>query len=520
MKFVLVYLVTALVVVNAADWNQWRGAERNGVVTDQIRLRTEFPESGPNQLWQSDPIPSNDDGGHGSLVVSNNRIYMGIVWHEDIPSKKREINDLVVRRLGFRNLSSDGGLAKKMEEARLSLNPRLRGSKLDEWADKWLEENLTKKQQETIGSWIKSRFKKGKSAISYADLEKVSKKSGTTFDSDQAFKGWIAKENFEEFTAAQIVKAVPASVRAAKDVVICIDSDTGKTIWRTEAPGKPTGRKSSSTPCVTNGKVYAAGSTHAYCVDAVTGKSIWSSELPSKGTASSFLVTEGKAIIMAGRLLALDARTGKELWRAEKLSASNSSPVVWDDGKKSRLIVSGRSTIACLDLRNGRILWETQGGGESTPVVSGDWLVAYSKNSKIGLAGYKLASDGAKLVWNHALNARRAQSSPVIYKGHVYFAGGENQMCVELVSGRIKWLEKRQSTISSPLIADGKFIVLEKKGSELVMLNAEPRRHQELAKTRVKAMWCPSPVLSNGRLYLRKGDHVACFNLASEDVVP
>ena len=93
-------------------------------------------------------------------------------------------------------------------------------------------------------------------------------------------------------------------------------------------------------------------------------------------------------------------------------------------------------------------------------------------------------------------------------------------MCVELVSGRIKWREKRQSTISSPLIADGKFIVLEKKGSELVMLNAEPRRHQELVKTRVKAMWCPSPVLSNGRLYLRKGDHVACFNLASDDVVP
>jgi len=88
---------------------------------------------------------------------------MGIVWHEDIPSKKREINDLVVRRLGFRNLSSDEGLANKMEEARLSLNPRLRGSKLDEWADIWLKDNLTKKQQESIGSWIKSRFKKGKS---------------------------------------------------------------------------------------------------------------------------------------------------------------------------------------------------------------------------------------------------------------------------------------------------------------------------------------------------------------------
>jgi len=108
----------------------------------------------------------------------------------------------------------------------------------------------------------------------------------------------------------------------------------------------------------------------------------------------------------------------------------------------------------------------------------------------------------------------------VIYQGHVYLAGGENQMCVDLISGKIRWQEKRQSTISSPLIADGKFIVMEKKGSELVMLKASPQAHQEIAKTRVKAMWCPSPVLSNGRLYVRRDDHIACFNLSSKAVIP
>ena len=506
------------VSLTAADWNQWRGADRNGVVRDNVALLNELPADGPQQLWQSEAIPSNDDGGHGSLVISNNRIYMGIVWHFDIPSEKREINELIVRKLGYRNLDTE--LAEKMEKARMELNPRFRGSKLDDWIDVWLKDNLDKKQQSTIGSWIKSRFKKGKGAIAYKDLKKVSKKSGTIFENEAALRKWIETEGFEEFTASQIIKVVPASVRAAKDVVVCIDGNTGKTIWRTEAPGKPTGRKSSSTPCVVNGKVYAAGSTHAYCVDAVSGKSIWASELPSKGTASSFLVTDGKAIIMAGRLLALDADSGKELWRAEKLSATNSSPIVWNNNGKNRLIVSGRSSIVCLDPSSGRILWETQGGGESTPVVSGDWLVAYSKNTKIGLAGYKLSSEGAKLVWNHALDARRTQSSPVIYKSHVYFAGGENQMCVELVSGKVKWREKRQSTISSPLVADGKFIVMEKKGSELVMLEASPKAHQEVTKTRVKSMWCPSPVISGGKLYLRMADHIACYRISPEVIVP
>ena len=93
-------------------------------------------------------------------------------------------------------------------------------------------------------------------------------------------------------------------------------------------------------------------------------------------------------------------------------------------------------------------------------------------------------------------------------------------MCVELVSGKVKWQEKRQSTISSPLIADGKFIVMEKKGSELVMLKASPQSHEEIVKTRVKAMWCPSPVVSNGRLYVRKSNGVVCFNLGSKLAVP
>ena len=163
MKQILLLFLGCAVGVCGADWSQWRGADRNGVVRDNVTLLNELPADGPQQLWQSEAIPSNDDGGHGSLVISNNRIYMGIVWHFDIPSEKREINELIVRKLGYRNLDTE--LAEKMEKARMELNPRFRGSKLDDWIDVWLKDNLDKKQQSTIGSWIKSRFKKGKGVI-------------------------------------------------------------------------------------------------------------------------------------------------------------------------------------------------------------------------------------------------------------------------------------------------------------------------------------------------------------------
>ena len=96
------------------------------------------------------------------------------------------------------------------------------------------------------------------------------------------------------------------------------DAITGKRLWKTEAPGEPTGRKSSSTPCVAGDKLFTAGSTHAYCIDAGTGKQLWATPLPSKGPASSFLVADGTALLLAGQLTAFDVKTGAVLWRNKK----------------------------------------------------------------------------------------------------------------------------------------------------------------------------------------------------------
>ena len=513
-------LFLAAAFTASVDWPQWRGPYRNGLVIGSVPLLNAFPEDGPRQLWKSEPIPSNDDGGHGSVIVAGNRVYMGIVWHNDKPSEKRELNDLVLRKLGYRNLDSSPELVKKMEEARMNLSPRLRGEKLKEWIDKWMEENLTKSQKQSLPGWIGSRFKKGKAAIPYADLRRLGKNSGRVFPSGQALRKWLDDEGFSDQVKEQVIKMVPASVRVAKDVVVCMDATTGKTLWKSEAPGVPTGRKSSSTPCVAGGKVFTAGSTHAHCLDAITGKRLWSVELPSKGPASSFLVAGGKAFIMAGKLLAIDVKSGKEAWRSNEISASSSSPVLWETGGKQFLIVNTRKNISCVNLADGSVVWTASGGGDSTPAINGDWMAVYCKDTKTGLAGYKISDSGAKQLWKLPLEARRSQSSPVIYQGHVYLTGGENHLCVDIANGKVKWREKRQSTISSPLIVDGRIITLEKKGSELVMIKASPKAHEELVKARVKTMWCPSPVVSNGRLYLRMADHVACYNLAEKLPLP
>ncbi|MBC8244003.1 MAG: PQQ-like beta-propeller repeat protein [Verrucomicrobia bacterium] len=517
----LIGCILASIDGTAGDWTQWRGSQRNGVVTDGVPLLDAWPESGPKLLWRSETIPSGDDGGHGSVVVADGKTYMSLVWHDDEPSDNREINALILRKLGYRNLSLPESLIVKMEKARESLSPRLRGRKLNEWAEKWVSEKLSTEQAERNGSWVVSRFKKGRAAIPYNDLRYVAQKGDQRFKNDAALQQWMEAQPVSSLAKRQLLKAIPNTVRVAKDVVVCLDAKSGRRLWKTEAPGEPTGRKSSSTPSVTGGRLFAAGSTHVYCMDAKTGKQRWAAPLPKrgKGPASSLLVDDCRAFLIAGQLTAYDTKTGELLWENSDVRSSDSSPVLWLGQAGKRLICSERRAYVAVDPETGKTVWKTSGGGNSTPTISGDWMVVYSKDETVGLAAYRLAKGGAKQVWTFPMSERRSQSSPVIYGGHVYLTGGEWHMCVELATGKLRWKESRQSTISSPVIADGKLIALEKKGSDLVMIDTDTKAHRELGKARIKAMWCPSPVIVDGKLYLRMDDNLSCYDLRTRPSV-
>lgn len=470
---------------------------------------------GPPKLWESEPIPSDDDGGHGSVVIADGKAYLSVVWHRDEPSETRTITDLILRvRLDYQNPAPLGKeLIDKIEATREGLPPGLRGAKLDAFVEKFIDENFDKKKREFFGGYVAKRFKKGKLAIPLGDYEKLRSRLEKPFASQSEFEAWVLAQGFSDHVRQAVLEAVPASRRVAEDTVICLDAHTGKTLWTMRAPGEPKGRNCSSTPCVAHGRVFAAGSTRLYGVDARSGDLLWSQDLASKAPGSSPVVVGDAVILLAGKLVAFNTATGQPLWEQAKVAGNNASPALWMHEDKTLIVCNSRSDLVAVAPESGEIVWSTPGGGDSTPAIRGRQVVNLSSKESIGFAGYRLGPDGFEKLWNHPTDARRSQSSPLIDGDHAYLFEDGDHRCVHLETGAVAWSQKIPSSITSPLLADGKIFTVVNNGNTLQMIKSSPGGHVELARATIRALWVPSPSLANGQIFIRHRDAVRCYDL-------
>ncbi|MBT6851522.1 MAG: hypothetical protein HOA16_10040, partial [Opitutae bacterium] len=143
--FFLFTVFSGAFVYADGSWPQWRGPNRDGSSKASTKLADAWPETGPKLLWESEHIPSGDDGGFGSVVATEDRAYLSLVWHKDVPTPTRKVDNLALRKIGARRTNLPKEVIDKMEQARIKLSPRLRGSKLDEWSQEWVNEHLDAK---------------------------------------------------------------------------------------------------------------------------------------------------------------------------------------------------------------------------------------------------------------------------------------------------------------------------------------------------------------------------------------
>jgi len=522
MKFSLIAALffTAVFPLHADDWPQWRGPQRNGVSTTEGNLPDALTEeNAPTKLWETTAeIPSDHYGGHGSVAVADGQVFLSVVWHKDEPTETRRIDGDVLSKLDYRGTNSlPKETVEKMEADRLSLSRRLRGEALDEWATKWVDDNIDEKTKLSLGGWVISRFKKGPGAIPLTVYETLTTISKEVFPNQAAMEEWVTAQNFDPAITTQIITAVPNTKKVADDVVIALDAATGKQVWRFAHAGFPSGRGSSSTPAIVDGKVYAALSENLYCLEGATGKEVWRAPLTGrKGPASSPLVLDGKVYLQQNFLSAFDAATGAVVWKNDEVKGSNPSPAAWRDV----IICNSQKDLLGVNAATGETLWKVPGGGDGTPVVSGDHLVVSSNFDGKNLIAYQLAPGGATELWSHGFLAQRYGASPIIYEGAVYHLGSDRHLCLDLATGAVKWERPAQSSISSPVLSDGKLLAYENRGGFVSLIKATSDDYTPLGRAKVGALYCASPAIVGPDLYLRTAKTVAAFRFGVSAAPP
>jgi outer membrane protein assembly factor BamB len=301
------------------------------------------------------------------------------------------------------------------------------------------------------------------------------------------------------------------------EVVLCLDAATGKTLWKVQGPSKT--ENGSSTIAVSGGRCYGLGDESAYCLDAATGKEIW--KVRCAGGNGSPLVEDGLVVVMADELTAFDAVQGVFAWTQPAVKGGNNSPVVWRSGRKKYVIYNNNGTrqIACAGLADGKVLWTVAGGGsESTPAVSGDILVVAT--DKAGLTAYQLGLAKPQEIWNMP-DLKTVGASPVISKGRVYATAAGKNVCVDLQKGTVIWEGPNGGDYyNSPIISGDRLFAPSQSGL-FQMIRAGTDKYEELASAKDLGVGpCTTPVVVDGKLYVRHEKGVACYDLTKGPAAP
>jgi outer membrane protein assembly factor BamB len=341
--------------------------------------------------------------------------------------------------------------------------------------------------------------------------------------------------------------------------VLCLDTKTGKEVWKKEYPvtytiSYPAGPR--CTPLMHQGKVYTLGAEgNLFCFDAVKGTVLWSKDLkqeygattPLWGFAAHPLIDGEKLITLAGgkgsQAVALNKDTGEEIWRtldSPEIGQGYSPPSIIEAAGVRQLILGVPDSLNAVDPETGKPLWSVpyladNGTFIMTPVHAAGHLFAGSfqnRNLMVRLADDKPA---AETVWK---DKPRSAISPInvqpFARGNVIYGVDANGMLTafEVPSGDRLW-QTPQPVGERPANSGTAFLVRQGEESDrcwlfvdsgdLVIGDLSPKGFKELSRAHVldptnnafgrDVVWCP-PAYAGRRCYVRNDKELVCVDLA------
>jgi len=335
------------------------------------------------------------------------------------------------------------------------------------------------------------------------------------------------------FSAFSVVgtKAYTCGTRAKMQVLYCFGVDVGKPIWEVpfekELKERQGGDGTRSTPTVNDGRVYVFGAHGLLlCVDAETGKEIWKHQYNNKphwAYSGSVLIEGDLAIVSPGKsdgaLLALDKKTGKVVWTCGDEPAGYTTPYPFTfEGKRYVTVLMAKSAIIA-EVATGKkvcsIPWTTDYDVNASALIYHEGHLFISTGYNTGAGLYKLAMEGDQIkatrLWFSKVLLTKFTSC-VLADGTLY-AGDQGAIkCVDFMTGKQIWQERRYPN-ASVLLANDQMIIFTEDGA-LMIAKASRDGLKPTAKAEILNGRCWTiATLSNGKLFVRNLEKAACVGL-------
>ena len=356
--------------------------------------------------------------------------------------------------------------------------------------------------------------------------------------------------------------------RGRDAMVMAFDLETQKEIWSTPF-ATASGQGERATPCVAGNRIFVMGAESTVAgLDAETGKLLWKKACRADlhgdmqhiyGYSETPLVDGEMCIFTPGAkdaaIMAVNKDTGEVIWKMPMPNFSQKGPAL---ASYSSLVISeacgirqyvtllGRGLVG-VEAKTGKFLWGNdkiaiQHSNIPTPLVKGDYVWG-SNGYGGGTVCLKLvrdtSPDGTTMPAGSAEGAavdgvrikveeqyylkpdvcanqcgQSVMLGDYVYTGHGQYAS--EPMCLEWKTGKILWHDKQPGRGVAGLIAADGMLIFRAESGDVSLVTTGPQGGEVVGNFKPvskKASGLSPPVVAGGKLYLRDGNVLMCYDL-------
>lgn len=336
--------------------------------------------------------------------------------------------------------------------------------------------------------------------------------------------------------------AITQEQRGKNEMVVCYELATGRTLWQhsdtTRYETVLAGIGPRATPTIHGHRVYTLGATGLLnCLDLSNGNVIWQKNIvadnqaqpPPWGISNSPLVLDSLVIVCAGgkrgrSLVAYHKDSGTVVWSDGFDRAAYSSPMLATLAGERQILIFNDKHVVAHAPATGQILWKYPwpAGTEKVaqPVVLPNGRVLVTSGYGVGSKLLKITRgpDGnlsPTLLWES--NRLKAKFTNVVFRdGYIYGLDDGILTCIDAAGGKRQW--KRGRYGHGQLLLVDEVLLIQAENGDVVLVNAQPDIHQELARfSALEGKTWNNPTLAGPYLLVRNNKEAACYKVKIQE---